>query len=103
AGCVHAVRFVAEYPAEHVEVMYQHILEDTSGDLDIADRRRTRIPAGYDQHFRIADFAGVEALLQGREGGIEAPLEDDHAQHTSLRNRVDACARAIEREIDRLF
>jgi len=33
AGGVHALRFVAEYPAEYVEIVDQHILEDAAETL----------------------------------------------------------------------
>ena len=53
AGRVQRVGFVVEDPAEDVEVVDQHVLEDAARTLDVFDGRRARIAARHHQHFRL--------------------------------------------------
>ncbi len=103
AGRVDGRGLVVENPAEDVEVVDQHVLEDAAGDLDVIDRRRAGIAAGDDQHFRLADLAGVDARLQRGERRIVAALEADQAGHAGALHRFRGADRAREIEIDRLF
>src|SRR5205823_8843977 len=48
--------FVAQDPAENIEVVNQHVLEDAAGDLDVIHGRRAGIAAGDQEHLRLADL-----------------------------------------------
>ena len=57
------VGFVVENPAEDVEVVNQHVLEDAARMPDVLDGRRARIAARDDEHFRLADLARIDSAL----------------------------------------
>ena len=102
-GGIHGFRFFAEDPAEDVEVVNQHVLEDAARTLQVFDRRRTWIATDDRQRFQLADFALFQTRLERGEGRIEAALEADQ---TSFSGRVDdllALARPAEFEVDRLL
>ena len=100
---VHGLRVVVENPAENVEVVDQHVLEDAARASDVRDRRRARIAARDDQHFRRADLALDDARLQRRESRVVAALESDEACDARAFDGVCARACALEIEVDRLF
>ena len=47
------IAIATKNPAEHIEVMDQHVTENASGLQDVVDRRCARVAAGDDQHFGI--------------------------------------------------
>ena len=96
-------RLVLHDPSEYVEVVDQHVLEDAARTLDVVDGRCAGIAAGHDQHFRIADLALRDPLLQRCERGIVATLKADQAGHARRANGLCAGARALELEVDRLL
>ena len=97
------VAVATENPAEHVEVVDQHVAEDAARALDVFDRRRTGVAAGDDQHLGVADLAGVDAAAHLVEGRVEAALEADHAGDTGGAHLLAALDRTRHRQVDRLL
>ncbi|ABA49379.1 hypothetical protein BURPS1710b_1837 [Burkholderia pseudomallei 1710b] len=100
---VQRVGIVVEDPAEDVEIVDQHVLEDAARVLDVVDGRRARIAARHDEHLRRADLARVDAALERLESRIEAALKADHADDARPRDGRLARAGALERQIDGLL
>src|ERR1700722_14882712 len=95
--------FILENPTEHIEIMNQHILVNSAGDLDVGHGRWPGIPAGDQQSLRLADFSGVESGFETRKSGIETTLKTDAAQNTGPGHRFSAEACPFQCEIYRFF
>src|ERR1700683_3825820 len=96
-------RFILKNPTEDIEIVNQHVLVNAAGDLDIGHRRRARIPAGYHQSLRFADFSSVKSVFERCKGGIETALETDAAKNTRLGHSLSAKACPLQCEIHWFF
>jgi len=61
--CVHGGGLVFHDPAEHVEIVDQHVLVDAAGTLDVIDGGRAGIAARDDQHLRPSDVTPRDPRL----------------------------------------
>lgn len=89
----------AENPAEHVEVMNQHVAEDAARYLDVFGRWCTGVAAGDDQHFGVADLAFVHAHAGFVERGVKTAGNQSIMQATPA--AFTAAAQASARGTDK--
>ena len=75
---MHQNEFLAHQKARQVEIMNHHVTIQSSGALDVIDRRRRRIAADDGCKFHRADVAIANAFFQGGKIRIEAAVKTDH-------------------------
>src|SRR3546814_1630442 len=78
-GGVDAYRLLAQQPARQVQVVDGEVLEQPAAGRHESGRRRGRVVVDQVQGLEAAGFAGVEALLERTERGIETAVEAERS------------------------
>ena len=83
--------------------MNRHVQEDPAGDLDVLDRRRTRIATDNVHKMRLTDFPAFHRLANASIVGIESSVEPDLQRHAGLINSRQSPVNLAQIVIDRLL
>ena len=103
AGCEQLYDLAPHEIAGHVEVVDGHIKEDTTGDLEVLQRRGRRVTADNMQQLGFTDHTILHELLCPPKVTVETPVEAHHQPDTCVRHCLQRGVNTVKIQVDGLL